>query len=474
MQQRIKSLEACLQSAERQRLKRSLNAFQLTMLGVGAIVGTGIFVLTAIGAERAGPGLILSFVIAGCVCAFAALAYAELASMLPVAGSAYTYSYAVMGEFVAWLVGWNLILEYAVSASAVAVGWSGYIVGILHSIDIDIPLALRAGRFAAPGGGANVIAIVLVIGVAGLLIVGTRASARFNAVLVIIKLAALIMFIALALPYVKSKNFHPFMPFGFGASELGGMTRGVMAAAALMFFAYVGFDAVSTAAEEAENPSKTVPIGLIGSLAICTLLYVLVAACTVGTSSYVELAGNLEPLAFILRKLGFEAIGNLIGVAAIIALPTVVLMMLFGQSRIFFVMARDGLLPEVFSRTHPRLGTPHIVTAVTACVVAAVSGLYSVDEIAELSNAGTLFAFISAAIAVMMLRKSEPERPRPFRCPAIWLVAPTAVAGCLYLMWSLPRIAQGRFLMWTAIGALVYFGYGYRRSHLRVTSAVTR
>jgi APA family basic amino acid/polyamine antiporter len=409
----------------------------------------------------------LSFVIAGTVCAFAALAYAELASMLPVAGSAYTYAYAVMGEFIAWLVGWNLILEYAVSAAAVAVGWSGYIVGLLESMHIEIPLALKAGKFATPGGGLNVIATLLVIGIAGLLVFGTRASARFNAVLVIVKVVALVAFVAVALPQIEWAYFRPFMPFGFGSSEVEGLTRGVMAAAALVFFAYVGFDAVSTAAEETANPNRNVPLGLIGSLVICTLIYVLVAASAVGTTPYTELAASTEPLAFIMRNLGYQTLGNLIGVAAIIALPTVVLTMLFGQARIFFVMSRDGLLPEVFSRIHPRLHTPHVITAATAFVVAVIAGLYSVDEIAELSNSGTLFAFIAVAIAVLLLRQTEPERPRPFRCPAVWFVGPAAIAGCLYLMWSLPRLALGRFVVWTLFGALVYFGYGYRRSPLR-------
>lgn len=466
MNLRIKSVDACLQDAAQKPLQRSLGAWQLTLLGIGAIIGTGIFVLTAIGAERAGPALMLSFVIAGVVCAFAALAYAELAAMVPVAGSAYTYSYTVMGELVAWLVGWNLILEYAVSAAAVAVGWSGYIVGFLASLRIELPLRFTAGVFATPGGGINLIAAVLVLAIAGLLVVGTRASARFNALLVAVKLAALTLFVVIALPRIDWDLFYPFMPFGFGATEVDGVARGVMAAAALMFFAYVGFDAVSTAAEETRNPNRNVPLGLLGSLLACTVLYVLVAAGTVGTTPYAELAGNTEPVAYILRSLGHPTAGNLVAVAAILALPTVVLTMLFGQSRIFFVMSRDGLLPAVFSRVHPRLQTPYVITVATGLLVAAVAGLFSVDEIAELSNTGTLFAFIAVALAVIVLRRTQPLRVRPFRCPAVMLIGLAAVAGCLYLFLSLPRVAQGRFVLWSLIGVLVYFLYGYRRSPL--------
>lgn len=466
MNKRIKRVEQCIADAEKKGLKRTLGAFQLMMLGVGAIIGTGIFVLTAIGAERAGPGLMLSFLIAGTVCAFAALAYAELAAMVPVAGSAYTYSYAVMGELIAWLVGWNLILEYAVAASAVAVGWSGYMVGLIESMGVEFPMALKAGAFAAAGGGVNVLAVFVVAVVTGLLIIGTRESAAFTAALVFVKLAALGAFIFLSVPHINWDNFTPFMPYGFATHEVDGVAKGVMAAAALIFFAYVGFDAVSTAAEETRNPNRNVPIGLIGSLVICTLLYVLVTAGAVGSTPYQSLVGNTEPLAFILRNLGFQTVGNLVALAAIIALPTVVLMMVFGQTRIFFVMSRDGLLPEVLSRVHPRFRTPHIITLVTGVFVAIVGGLFSVDEIAELSNTGTLFAFTAVGLGVMVLRRTQPDRPRPFRCPAIWLVGPAAVLGCIYLFMSLPSLAQQRFFIWTLIGVGVYFLYGYRRSPL--------
>jgi len=463
---RIKTLDDILLHAEQKSLKRSLGAFQLMMLGVGAIIGTGIFVLTAVGAERAGPGLMLSFVIAGAVCAFAALAYAELAAMVPVAGSAYTYSYAVMGELIAWLVGWNLILEYAVSASAVAVGWSGYMGGFLASIGVHLPHALQYGAFDFhhPGGGVNVLAMGSVLAVTGLLVVGTKESAIVNSILVAVKLVALGAFIFLALPKIDMTNFSPFMPYGFGSTEVDGVNRGVMAAAALIFFAYVGFDAVSTAAEETKNPNRNVPLGLIGSLAICTVVYLLVTAGAIGSTPFQKLVGNNEPLAWILRNMGHVTVGNLVALAAIFALPTVVMMMMYGQSRIFFVMARDGLLPRVFSKVHPRFHTPHVITIVTGVLVALIAGFFSVDEIAELSNTGTLFAFIAVAIGVMVLRALQPNRPRPFRCPAVWVVGTLAALGCAYLFISLPSIAQYRFLLWTLLGAVVYALYGYRAS----------
>jgi basic amino acid/polyamine antiporter, APA family len=466
MNWRRKSVELCLELAETKKLRRSLGPLQLTMLGIGAVIGTGIFVLTAIGAERAGPGLMLSFVIAGCVCGFAALAYAEMSAMVPVSGSAYTYSYAVMGEFIAWIVGWNLILEYAVSAAAVAVGWSGYMSGLLDSLGMPLPLALKAGMFAVHGGGVNLLAMGSVIAVTLLLIVGTRTSATVTSVLVLVKLIALAAFIFLVMPKIDWAHFTPFMPFGFGSHEVDGMAKGVMAAAALIFFAYVGFDAVATAAEETRNPNRNVPIGILASLAVCTLLYVLVAAGAVGSTPYQQLVGNTEPLAYILRHLGFPTTGNLVALAAVVALPTVVLMMLFGQARIFFVMSRDGLLPEVFSRVHPRFQTPHVITAVTGLVVAVVAGLFSVAEIAELSNTGTLFAFVAVSVAVVVLRRTQPERPRPFRCPAVNIVGPLAILGCLYLFVSLPQIAQLRFWIWTFLGVLLYVFYGYRRSPL--------
>jgi APA family basic amino acid/polyamine antiporter len=369
---RIKPLDAILATAEKKSLTRSLGATQLTLLGVGAIIGTGIFVLTAEAAQKAGPGMLMSFIIAGCVCAVAALCYAEMASMVPVSGSAYTYSYAVMGELLAWMVGWALVLEYAIAAGAVSVGWSGYFVGLLREfLGINLPREFTLGPI--DGGIVNVPAFLIALLVTWLLVIGTRESATVNAALVAVKVAALTLFCALALPVMNAENFEPFAPLGFA---------GISAAAASIFFAYVGFDAVSTAAEETKNPQRNMPIGLIGSLAICTVFYILVAAGvigTVGAQPLIDAAGNgipagsteladacaaraaeavvcsKEALAWTLREIGWQQVGNLVGLAAGLALPSVILMMMFGQTRIFFVMSRDGLLPEVLSRCTPNI-----------------------------------------------------------------------------------------------------------------------
>jgi len=480
---RIKPLDAILATAEKKALTRSLGAFQLTMLGIGAVIGTGIFVLTAEAAQKAGPGMILAFIIAGAVCAVAALCYAEMASMVPVSGSAYTYSYAVMGELIAWMVGWALILEYAVAAGAVSVGWSGYVVGLIeHAFSIDIPDMLVRGPY--DGGLINLPAMLIAALVTWLLVIGTRESAVVNSVLVVIKVAALTLFIVLALPVMNMENFTPFSPLGFG---------GVSAAAASIFFAYVGFDAVSTAAEETKNPQRNMPIGLIGSLGICTIFYILVAAGVIGTVGAQPLLGptgeglspgsmeltaqcaaigeqavvcSKEALAWTMREIGWPQIGNLIGLAAGLALPSVILMMMFGQTRIFFVMSRDGLLPAAFSKIHPKYNTPHVITLLTGLFVALFAAFFPVGILADISNSGTLFAFAAVSIAVLVLRRTDPDRKRPFRTPAIMVTAPLAVAGCVYLFWSLGVETKLMFVGWAVVGLVVYFAYSRKRSHL--------
>ena len=485
---RVKPLDAILATAEKKSLKRSLGAFQLTLLGIGAVIGTGIFVLTAEAAQKAGPGMIVSFVIAGSVCAVAALCYSELAAMVPVSGSAYTYTYAVMGELLAWMVGWALILEYAVGASAVAVGWSGYFVGLMRSWGFEIPTALAAGP--SSGGIINLPAVGVAVLVTILLIVGTKESARFNAALVLVKVTALTFFIALTFPVLKGAHFEPFFPNGWG-------TYGVVGAAASIFFAYVGFDAVSTAAEETINPQRNVPIGLIGSLLFCTVFYILVSVGAIGAigaqpmqdamgnaippgsaaltaqCQTVMASGAVEPLvcsrealAHVLRTIGYERLGDLIGVAAFIALPSVVLMMMFGQTRVFFVMARDGLLPEPLAAVHPKFRTPHVVTAFTGVVVTLAAAFLPVGRLADYSNSGTLFAFAMVAIAVLVLRRTDPGRKRPFRVPAVTIIAPLAILGCIALYLFLPLIAQLVLIVWGGIGLLVYFGYSRSRSHV--------
>jgi APA family basic amino acid/polyamine antiporter len=483
---RVKSLDAILATAEKKSLHRSLGAVQLTLLGVGAVIGTGIFVLTSSAAQYAGPGMMISFIIAGFVCAVAALCYSELASMVPVSGSAYTYTYAIMGELLAWMVGWALILEYAVAASAVSVGWAGYFVGLLDSsLGITIPFDLANGPDA--GGIVNIPAFCIALLVTGLLLIGTKESATVNAILVAIKVTALTLFIALSVPMMQGANFEPFMPLGTG---------GVLTAAAVIFFAYVGFDAVSTAAEETKNPQRNVPIGLVGSLAICTIFYLLVAAGAIGSygaqpvfgpngetlisgspqlaaqckaliaSGTEPLACSNEALAHVLRSIGYPWVGNIIGLAAFLALPSVILIMLFGQTRIFFVMSRDGLLPEKLSAVHPKWKTPHIITMITGSFVAIAAAFFPVGRLAEVSNSGTLFAFFMVSIAVLLLRKSDPDRHRPFRTPAVWIIAPLSAIGCLGLYFSLPLEAMLVLPIWGLIGLVVYYFYGYRNSNI--------
>jgi APA family basic amino acid/polyamine antiporter len=481
-----------LATAEKKSLHRSLGALQLTLLGVGAIIGTGIFVLTSEAAQKAGPGMMISFIIAGAVCAVAALCYSELASMVPVSGSAYTYTYASLGELLAWTVGWALVLEYAVAASAVAVGWSGYFVGQLRGwFGVELPQALIAGPYA--GGIINLPAVVIALAITGLLIIGTSESAKVNAVLVAIKVAALTLFIVLALPAMRMENFTPFAPQGW----LGSGGSGVVGAAASIFFAYVGFDAVSTAAEETKNPQRNVSLGLIGSLAICTVFYMLVASgaigsplgaqpvlnaagqwlapgstelaarcATIAASAVEPLPCSKEALAHVLREIGYLKIGNLIGLAAFLALPSVILVMIYGQTRMFFVMSRDGLLPERLSTIHPKWKTPHIITAITGVGVTLAAAFLPVGKLADIANAGTLFAFLAVAVAVLRLRKTHPHVKRAFRVPAVWLVASLTIVGCIGLFIALPSDAQLVLPVWGAVGLVLYFAYGYRKSHV--------
>lgn len=493
---RVKSLDKILETAERKALVRQLGPFQLTMLGIGAVIGTGIFVLTAEAAQKAGPGMMIAFAISALVCGLAALAYAELAAMVPVAGSAYTYTYGVMGEFIAWIVGWALVLEYAIGATAVCVGWSGYMNGLLMHTDVfglvqpgalALPESLRTGIYT--GGTFNLLAFLIGLAVTWLLVIGTSKSARVNAVLVAIKIIALTVFVVIAVPAAKSGNLHPFLPGGWG-SPLGG--AGVLGAAASIFFAYVGFDAVSTAAEETKNPQRNLPIGLIASLAICTIYYLLVgygAAGAIGAQPMLGANGlpldpgtpemaaacvnhvqslvcSNEPLAHVMRVMNYPQVGNWIGVAAIVALPSVILMMMFGQTRVFFTMSRDGLLPDVLSSVHSRYHTPHVITYLTGIVVSICAALFPVGKLADTSNAGTLLAFAMVSIGVMILRKRQPDRKRPFRTPMVWLVCPLAVVGCLLLFVNLSVVAKLVFLGWAAIGLVIYRLYGYRHSQL--------
>jgi APA family basic amino acid/polyamine antiporter len=437
---------------------------------VGAIVGTGIYTLTGVGADRAGPAVILAFAIAGAVCACAALAYAEMATMIPAAGSAYTFSYAALGEVVAWVVGWSLILEYSLACSTVSVGWSGYLVGWIESAGIHLPHAILAGPH--DGGVVNLPAVFVALSIMGLLIAGTRESATVNIVLVMVKLTALALFVAFALPAFDASHLHPFMPYGFGSVESDGKKHGVMAAAAIVFFAFYGFDAVATSAEEAKNPGRDLTIGIVGSMIMCTAIYMLVAIAAIGALPFQLLANSPEPLALVLRTLGQPLAGHLIALAAVVALPSVILVMMYGQSRIFFVMARDGLLPRRLARVSPRTGAPTLITLLTGISIAAIAGIFKLDEIAEMANAGTLLAFIAVALCLMVLRRTAPDRPRLFRCPAPYVVGTAAILGCAYLILSLANHTLIRFAVWNAIGLALYFGCAPIRSRTRVASAV--
>ena len=447
--------------APEHRLKRSLGWPHLIALGVGAIVGTGILTLIGVGADKAGPSVILSFAIAGLICACAALAYAEMATMMPASGSAYTYSYVVIGELVAWVVGWSLILEYSLVVSAVAVGWSGYAAPLLNAW-LNFPMELAKGPEL--GGIVNLPAIFIIVAVAGLLIYGTRESATLNAVLVLVKVVALIVFVAVALPYFEAANFEPFMPFGFPKSmSPDGVERGVMAAAAIIFFAFYGFDAIATAAEETKNPGRDLPIGIVGSMLACIVIYMAVAAAAIGAVSYTRFANDPGPLALILNLLDQPLAAKYLAVSAVVALPTVILAFFYGQSRIFFVMARDGLLPRSLARVSGR-GSPVRITLFTAVVVAALAGVIPLAELAALANAGTLTAFIAVTACMLILRRRAPDAHRVFTTPFPWLVGGVGIVGCLYLLYSLPWTTQRYFLIAHAVGLVIYLLYGSRRS----------
>lgn len=497
---RVKPLDAILATAEKKSLHRSLGWFQLTLFGIGCVIGTGIFVLTAAGAQKAGPGLMLAFAIAGAICIVAALCYAEIAAMVPVAGSAYTYTYSTMGELLAWTVGWALVLEYAVAASAVSVGWSGYFTGTILNefLGIQLPTFLAGAPLAlggVEGGFINLPAVVIALLITWLLMIGTTESARVNAILVAIKVTALTAFIILTLPseFFSADKFNPFLPAGI----FGGFGSGVGAvgAAATIFFAYVGFDAVSTAAEETKNPQRNVPIGLIGSLLFCTVFYILVAAGAIGTvggqpimgpngvpfpagseelarqcatyaADTLPLVCSNEALAHVLRQIGWSGVGNMLGIAAFVALPSVILILLFGQTRVAFVMSRDGLLPESWSKVHPKWKTPHVITAITGVAVAFAAAFLPVGRLADIANAGTLYAFMMVAIAVMILRKTAADRPRKFRTPALWLIGPLTIAGTIFLFFNLPLDAMLVLPIWGAVGLVIYYAYSRQRSHL--------
>jgi APA family basic amino acid/polyamine antiporter len=473
---KTKSIEKLVSDAEHggKGLKRSLSALDLTLLGIGAIIGTGIFVLTGTAAaNQAGPAITMSYLAAGLACAFAALCYAEFASMIPVAGSAYTYAYATLGELVAWMIGWDLILEYAVGSMTVAIGWSGYMQRLLAGVGIELPTALSV---APPIGVINILATLIVLVIMVLLVIGVRESARFNAAMVTVKLAAVLFFIAAGFTFVRPENWSPFAPYGWS---------GTMAAAAVVFFAYIGFDAVSTTAEEAKNPKRDLPIGIIASLVICTVLYLAVAAVLSGIVPVVQFRASAEvlpgvasvspeesvrflnaPVAYALSVIGQDWAAYLVSAGAVAGITSVLLVMLLSQPRIFFAMSRDGLLPPGVSKVHPKFGTPYITTIITCVVVALVAGLTQIQVVGEMTSIGTLFAFVVVCAAVLTLRIKRPDAHRPFRVPGGPIFPILGILSCAYLMLSLPVITWVRFLVWLNIGFVIYWFYGRTNSPL--------
>jgi basic amino acid/polyamine antiporter, APA family len=460
--------------AEGRSLAKTLGPFSITAMGIGAIIGAGIFVLTGTAAAHyAGPGIMLSFVIGGIACAFVGLCYAELAALLPVCGSTYTYTYATLGELAAWIIGWDLVLEYAMGASTVAVGWSGYVVSLLHNIGIDFPPAFAAapGTQVKLADGSAVAGIVnipaaLIIGVlTAMLMLGTKESARLNNVMVAIKLAVVLAFILLGVGFIHTANWHPFIPDNTGEFGHFGWS-GVLRGASVVFFAFIGFDAVSTCAQEAKRPQRDMPIGILGSLVICTILYVVVSAVLTGLVPFAEL-GVPDPIAKGVDVIGVGWFSVLIKLGALVGLTTVILVLLYGQSRIFFTMSNDGLLPPLFSRVHPRLQTPYLSQLMIGVIVAVVAALTPIDILGEMVSIDTLFAFVLVCGAVVYLRRSDAEVARPFRVSNVPWVPLLGIVFCLLLMAGLPLLTWVRLIIWLVVGLVVYFGYGSRHSRLR-------
>ena len=468
------------------RLKRALGPVNLTALGIGAIIGAGIFVLTGQAAAKyAGPAIVLSFVLAGLACAFAGLCYAEFSALIPVSGSAYTYAYATLGEFVAWIIGWDLILEYLFAASTVAVGWSGYVVSFLKEFGVVIPAQFTSAPYdhhapadagwnmwrlftegwVSTGATLNVPAMLIVGFVTFLLVLGIKESAAFNNIIVAVKMTVILTFIAVGFAFINRHNWHPFIPPSIGPGEFG--WGGIVRGAGVIFFAYIGFDAVSTAAQEAKKPQRDMPIGMLASLAICTVLYIIVSLVLTGVVNYQSL--NVPaPIAVAVDAFGEKMawLRTFVKIGAIAGLSSVILVMLLGQPRIFYCMSKDGLLPQIFSTVHPKFQTPWLAQIFTGTAAMLVAGLFPIGLLGELVSIGTLLAFAIVCAGVLVLRLLHPEMHRPFRTPAVWLVAPLGIIFCGWLMCGLPRDTWARLIVWMVIGLVIYFAYGHRNSRL--------
>ncbi len=471
-----KSLERILADSEGEHgLKRALGPGQLVALGIGAIIGAGLFSLTGIAAaNHAGPAVILSFILAGIGCAFAGLCYSEFATMIPIAGSAYTYSYATMGELLAWIIGWDLVLEYAVGAATVSVSWSAYLVSLLADFGIQFPHALASSPMEAlklPDGTMvqgviNLPAVFIVVMISLLLIVGIKESARVNATIVALKVVVVIVFIVFGWAYVQSSNHTPFIPENTGTTGAFGWS-GVLRAAGVVFFAFIGFDAVSTAAQEAKKPQKDMPIGILGSLAVCTILYVLFAYVLTGIANYKEL-DSAAPVAVAIDKTPYAWLKRAIKMAILAGYTSVILVMLLGQSRVFFSMSRDGLLPSLFSRLHPKFATPYLSNLLMMVFVAIFAAFAPISLVGEMTSIGTLFAFVLVCIGIMVMRKTHPTLERPFRTPLVPLVPILGIGFNLAMMWGLGWSNWLRLVVWLAIGMVVYFGYSRHHSRIAV------
>ena len=457
-------------------LKRTLSSFNLVALGIGAIIGAGLFSLTGIAAaENAGPAVTISFALAAFACAFAGLCYAEFASMIPVAGSAYTYSYATMGEFMAWIIGWDLVLEYALGAATVSVSWSRYLLELLHKYNIELPHSLVVSPWETvklgdgtiiDGGIINLPAVIIVMLLSLILIRGTKESATMNNILVILKVTVVIVFIALGWSHINPDNYTPYIPENTGAFENFGWT-GISNGAAVVFFAFIGFDAVSTAAQEAKNPQKGMPIGILGSLIVCTVLYVLFAHVMTGLVNYKDFAGDAKPAATAFAVTGYAFLQDALILAILAGYTSVILVMLMGQSRVFYTMAKDGLLPKFFSSVHKKFHTPWKTNLFFLVFVSLFAGFVPVSDLGHMVSIGTLFAFVLVCIGILVLRKSLPDAVRPFRTPFVPFVPIMGVIVCLYLMYSLPSESWIRLFIWMAIGIAIYFAYGKKYSKIR-------
>ncbi|SER34637.1 amino acid permease [Pedobacter rhizosphaerae] len=448
-------------------LKRTLSSTSLVALGIGAIIGAGLFSLTGIAAaDHAGPAVTLSFVLAAVGCAFAGLCYAEFASMIPVAGSAYTYSYATMGEFMAWIIGWDLVLEYALGAATVGVSWSGYFNKLLHEFGVEMPLYLTKSFAEVDGGGINLPAVVIVSLLSLMLIRGTKESASLNNILVIVKVAVVILFISLGWKFINPANHTPYIPQNTGVYGEFGIS-GIAAGAALVFFAFIGFDAVSTAAQEAKNPQKGMPIGILGSLVICTILYVLFAHVMTGLVPFNVFKGDASPAATAFKVTGYNFLQLGLIIAILAGYTSVILVMLMGQSRVFYTMSKDGLLPKFFSSIHTTFRTPFKTNLFFMVFVSIFAGFVPVTDLGHMVSIGTLFAFSLVCIGVMLLRKTDPDRPRPFKTPLVPFVPIMGIVVCVYLMYSLPFEAWIRLAIWMGLGIAIYFFYGKGNSVLR-------